>query len=258
MRVTRLLSTTAAIILIGGGIAAAQGTKTDEAPGRAPAAQKSAPAEKVAPPMAQHPAKAPETTGQGGAQSGAMTPKTEGTERHDRDAKPQAAEKSDKMGTKTGEKTEKSEMKNGKTGEKTERSEMKSGKSGEKIGEKSEKSQIKSGAAAGEKSENKSAAGKSEERSSTTGQGAAGAAKLSTEQRTKITTIIREHKVAPEHLNVSISVGTRIPEHVHLYPLPVEVIAVYPEWRGFDYILVGDEILVIDPGTHEIVAILEA
>ena len=38
----------------------------------------------------------------------------------------------------------------------------------------------------------------------------------------------------------------------------MEVDAIYPEWRGYDYILVGDEIVVIDPRTHEIVAILEA
>jgi hypothetical protein len=230
MRTTRLLSTTAAIILIGGGIAAAQGMKTDEAPGRAPAAQKAAPAEKVAPSMAEHPAKAPETTGQGAEQrQGGATPKAEGTERHDRGAKPQAAEKGDKdkMGAKSSEKT----------GQKTEKSEMKND--------------------AGEKSENKSATGKSEQRS-TTGQGAAGAAKLSSEQRTKITTVIRQHKVEPAHLDVSIAVGVRVPERVHLYPLPVEVVEVYPEWRGYDYILVGDQILVIDPGTHEIVAILEA
>ena len=246
MRATRLLSTTAAIILIGGGIAAAQGMKTDEAPGRAPAAQKTAPAEKVAPPMAQHPAKAPETTGQGAEQrQGSATPKAEGTERHDRGAKPQAAEKGDKdkMGAKSSEKTGQ------KTGEKTGQ------KTGEKTGEKTEKSEMKSGA--GEKGENKSATGKSEQRS-TTGQGAAGAAKLSSEQRTKITTVIRQHKVEPAHLDVSIAVGVRVPERVHLYPLPVEVVEVYPEWRGYDYILVGDQILVIDPGTHEIVAILEA
>ena len=95
--------------------------------------------------------------------------------------------------------------------------------------------------------------------STTVGQGAAaGAAKLSDEQRTKITGIIRQHKVAPAHLNVSVRVGTRVPDSVHFYPLPVEVVAIYPEWRGYDYILVGDEILVIDPHTHEIVAILEA
>ena len=59
---------------------------------------------------------------------------------------------------------------------------------------------------------------------STTGQGAAaGSAKLSTEQRSKITTIFKQHRVAPAHLNVSIRVGTRVPESVHFYPLPVEV-----------------------------------
>ncbi len=97
------------------------------------------------------------------------------------------------------------------------------------------------------------------EKPATTGQGAAaGATKLSTEQRSKIITIVRQHKVEPAHLNVSVSVGTRVPESVHFYPLPVEVIAIYPEWRGYDYILVGSEILVVDPRTHEIVAILEA
>lgn len=96
-------------------------------------------------------------------------------------------------------------------------------------------------------------------KSATTGQGAAaGSAKLSTEQRGKIAGIIRQQKVEPAHLTVSVNVGTRVPESVHVYPLPVEVVAVYPEWRGYDYILVGDQIVVIDPDTHEIVAILEA
>jgi hypothetical protein len=40
--------------------------------------------------------------------------------------------------------------------------------------------------------------------------------------------------------------------------VPVQVVEVYPEWRGFNYILVGDQIIVVDPRTHEIVAILEA
>ena len=104
-----------------------------------------------------------------------------------------------------------------------------------------------------------SKSGRSGEKRTTTGQGAAaGSAKLSGEQRTKITTIIRQHKVAPVKLNVSVRVGTRLPRSLHFYPLPAEVYVIYPQWRGYDYILVGDEILVINPRTHEIVAILEA
>ena len=45
---------------------------------------------------------------------------------------------------------------------------------------------------------------------------------------------------------------------MNVYPLPVQVIEVYPEWRGFSYILVGDQIVIISPRTHEIVAILDA
>jgi len=206
MRTTILLSTTTAVVLIAGGIAFAQGTKTDEHPGRAPAAQQNAPAEKMAPPLTQRTHKAPETTGQGNA--GQASPAQE----HGRDSL---------------------HMNRG-------------------------------------VNENKSPAGKNESRSTTgqgsdktetrgtTGQGAAGAAMLSTEQRTRISTILRQHKVASEHLNVTVAVGTRVPASVHLYPLPVEVIDISPEWRGFDYIMVGDEILVIDPATRDIVAIIGA
>jgi Protein of unknown function (DUF1236) len=92
----------------------------------------------------------------------------------------------------------------------------------------------------------------------TTGQAGAGA-KLSTEQRTKITSVIREQRVAPaEHVNFSISVGTRVPREVRFHPLPAEVVTVYPEWRGYEFFLVRDEIVVVDPRSLEIVAVLPA
>ena len=47
MKTLRLLSTTAAVLLLGAGAVSAQGMKNDEAPGRTPSAQQNAPAEKV-------------------------------------------------------------------------------------------------------------------------------------------------------------------------------------------------------------------
>jgi len=93
----------------------------------------------------------------------------------------------------------------------------------------------------------------------TTGQAGA-AAKLSTEQRTKITTVIRNEHVAPvNNVGFSISVGTRVPrERISLRPLPSEVVTIYPEWRGYEFFLVRDEIVVVDPRTQEIVAVLPA
>ena len=93
--------------------------------------------------------------------------------------------------------------------------------------------------------------GRRQDRSpSTVGQAGAGA-KLSTEQRTKITTVIREQHIAPvSHVNFSISVGTRVPRDVTFHPLPTEVVTIYPEWRGYEFILVGDQLVVIDPAEH--------
>lgn len=94
-------------------------------------------------------------------------------------------------------------------------------------------------------------------RSQTSGQ--AGSAKLSTEQRTKITTVIRDQRVQPEaNVNFNISIGTRVPKSVRFHPLPSEIITIYPDWRGYEFFLVGDQIVVVNPRTLEIVAVLEA
>jgi hypothetical protein len=95
------------------------------------------------------------------------------------------------------------------------------------------------------------------EKSTTTGQAGANA-KLSTEQRTKITSVIRsQHVSSVNNVNFSISVGTRVPrEGVEFHVLPADVVAVYPQWRGYKFIVVHDEIVIIDPNTYEIVEVI--
>ena len=63
MRNLRLISTAAAILLLGAGAVSAQDTKTDATPA-APAAQQNAPPEKIAPAAKSDPIKAPEKSGQ--------------------------------------------------------------------------------------------------------------------------------------------------------------------------------------------------
>jgi Protein of unknown function (DUF1236) len=94
----------------------------------------------------------------------------------------------------------------------------------------------------------------------TTGQAAAGA-KIAPEQRTKITTVIKEQHVQPvTHVDFDIRPGVRITRErdVKFYPLPQEVVTIYPQWRGYEYILVNDKIVVVDPRTFEIVDVLDA
>jgi hypothetical protein len=100
--------------------------------------------------------------------------------------------------------------------------------------------------------------GAADSRSQTVGQAGAGG-KLSGEQRTKITTVIRDQHIAPvTNVNFSISVGTRVPRDVTFHPLPAEIVTIYPDWRGYEFILVRDQIVVVDPRTFEIVAVLDA
>jgi hypothetical protein len=103
----------------------------------------------------------------------------------------------------------------------------------------------------------KESEGRNGRHADTVGQAGAGA-KLSTEQRTKITTVIRNEHIAPvEHVNFSISVGTRVPHDVRFHPLPTEIVTIYPEWRGYEFTLGGDQVVVIDPKSYEIVAVLD-
>jgi Protein of unknown function (DUF1236) len=99
--------------------------------------------------------------------------------------------------------------------------------------------------------------GPADSKAQTTGQAGAGA-KMSSDQRTRITSVIREQHVAPvTNVNFSISVGTRVPRDVEFHPLPTEIVTIYPEWRGYEFILVGGQIIVVDPSTFQIVAVLD-
>jgi len=83
---------------------------------------------------------------------------------------------------------------------------------------------------------------------------------LSEDQRSQVKTIVTRGN-APRftgNVDFDVRVGTRIPRSVHFVALPEDVVRIVPEYRGFDYVLVRDEILIIDPDTLEIVAIIPA
>ncbi len=83
---------------------------------------------------------------------------------------------------------------------------------------------------------------------------------LSQDQRTKIRgVVVGDRNVARvDSVNFNIRVGVAVPRTVHIAVLPAEVVTIVPEYRGFEYVMVGDQLLIIDPNTLEIVAILPA
>lgn len=60
------------------------------------------------------------------------------------------------------------------------------------------------------------------------------------------------------NVNFSISVGAAVPSHVRLYPLPSTVISIVPQYRGYDYFVVRDEIIIVEPRTKKIVTVISS
>jgi hypothetical protein len=87
-----------------------------------------------------------------------------------------------------------------------------------------------------------------------------GSVQLSEDQRSQIKTIIgRGHGPRlGRNANFDVRVGTRVPRSVHYATLPADIVRIVPQYRGFDYFLVEDEIVIVDPHTLEIVAIIPA
>jgi hypothetical protein len=95
----------------------------------------------------------------------------------------------------------------------------------------------------------------------TSGRASGGAnVQLSQDQRTKIKDVVvgGRNVARADNVNFNIRVGVAVPRTVHVAVLPAEVVTIVPEYRGFEYVVVGDQLLIIDPNTLEIVAILPA
>jgi Protein of unknown function (DUF1236) len=93
------------------------------------------------------------------------------------------------------------------------------------------------------------------------GQAGGGAqGQISTEQRTQIRQTVMQVGDAPRvsNVNFSLSVGTVVPRTVQYVPLPPRVVEIYPAWRSYHYFIVGDEIIIVEPGSLRIVAVIPA
>jgi hypothetical protein len=80
---------------------------------------------------------------------------------------------------------------------------------------------------------------------------------LSEQQQTRVReTVLKQRNARVTNVNFSVTVGTRIPRSVRLVALPATVIEVVPEYRSYQYVVVGDDIVIVDPGSYEIVYVL--
>jgi uncharacterized protein DUF1236 len=259
-----LISVAAAALLAGTGFANAQGAGGGMKEGGAPAAQHSAPA-----PSAGGGAAAPQRddsgmkSGQSDRMGGKEAQDTKGSK-----AQPSTASDTDRTGK--GGKDMKAEGREGREKSTVGQAPDKSGgamkghddKAGssmtrdDKMGQKGEKGEM------GQKGSTDTNRAQTDRPGSqtTTGNAATSAtAAPPAEKQTQIKTAFRSETTIKETTNVNfnISVGAVVPASVHFYPVPARIVEIYPEWRGYEVVLVHGRYVIVRPQTREIVYIIE-
>lgn len=92
---------------------------------------------------------------------------------------------------------------------------------------------------------------------STVGAASSSETKMTTEQRTQI----REKVIATgpkvTNVNFSLNVGTVVPRTVQVVEVPPVIIDIHPEWRGYRYFVVNDQVIIVERDSLRIVAVLD-
>jgi Protein of unknown function (DUF1236) len=55
-----------------------------------------------------------------------------------------------------------------------------------------------------------------------------------------------------------VAIGDLVPDSVHFHRLPIRIVKYAPQYRDFDFIMVDDDILIVDPYSHRIAAVISA
>ena len=97
---------------------------------------------------------------------------------------------------------------------------------------------------------------------------------VSEDQHSQIKTVIARGsgpRVDRREVHFSVSIGSQVPRSVQFVTLPDEIVRIVPQYRGFDYFVISyrskdfaapdylyvkDQLVIIDPQTLEIVAII--
>ena len=75
-------------------------------------------------------------------------------------------------------------------------------------------------------------------------------------QRTTIYRTVTRERVVRAPLDMDVRLGTHLPRAVELNEMPSALIADVPAVRRYRYVVVNDEVLLVDPSTSAVVEII--
>lgn len=85
-----------------------------------------------------------------------------------------------------------------------------------------------------------------------------GGVQLDARQESRVRDIIEQRggrRISRTDFNVRI--GAIAPPNIAFAPLPPEVVSIVPQYRGYDYVMVEDDIAIIDPSDRRVVSMLD-
>ncbi|MDI4235812.1 DUF1236 domain-containing protein [Bradyrhizobium sp. Arg237L] len=89
------------------------------------------------------------------------------------------------------------------------------------------------------------------------GQDGQRAADVNDDQGKQIVDRLRSERTATRTSNVSVNIGQRLPPSIQPHRLPADIVRIAPEYRDYDYTLVDNRVVIVDPRRREIVDILD-
>ena len=80
---------------------------------------------------------------------------------------------------------------------------------------------------------------------------------ISRRQRARVHDILVRRRVEPESIDFPVRIGARVPSYITSYRIPDEVYEYLPGYERYRYFVTGDDVVIVDPATLEVVAVLE-
>jgi uncharacterized protein DUF1236 len=83
------------------------------------------------------------------------------------------------------------------------------------------------------------------------------AASINDDQRKQIVNQLRSERTATRTSNVNVNIGQRLPSGIQPHRVPADIVRIVPQYRDYDYTLVDNRVVLVDPRRREVVDILD-
>jgi hypothetical protein len=79
---------------------------------------------------------------------------------------------------------------------------------------------------------------------------------ITLEQEHAIKELIKDLKIEPVASSVKLTVGDTVPQDMVLKPIPVEIGLKVPQIKSHQFVLLTDQIAIVDPKDHKVVDLI--